>query len=87
MCSLYVGTLTAVQTFVLYPHHYDHEVLHEVVLHLSRFGFNFADLPLLGSCTLIALKHLMVVSSMWPIGPLVHVTFCKESQFEYQIKY
>ena len=24
-------------------------------------------LPSLGSCTLIALKHLMVVSSMWPI--------------------
>ena len=39
--------------------------------YLSRFGFNFANLPLLGRCTLIALKHLMVVSSMWPIGPLV----------------
>ena len=40
--------------------------------YFSRFGFNFANLPLLGSCTVIALKHLMVVSSMWPIGPLVH---------------
>ena len=39
--------------------------------YFSRFGFNFANLPLLGSCTLIALKHLMVMSSMWPIGPLV----------------
>ena len=39
--------------------------------YFSRLDFNFANLPLLGSCTLIALKHLMVVSSMWPIGPLV----------------
>ena len=39
--------------------------------YFSRLGVNFANLPLLDSCTLIALKHLMVVSSMWPIGPLV----------------
>ena len=44
--------------------------------YFSRFGFNFANLPLLGSCTLIALKHLMVVSSMWPIGPLVESETC-----------
>ena len=71
MCFLQVATLTAVQTFVLYLHHYDQEVLHEVVQKFSMLGFNFANLPLLGSCTLIALKHLMAVSSMWPIGPLV----------------
>ena len=41
---------------------------------LWQQGLNFANLPSLGSCTfptLIALKHLMPVSSMWPIGPLV----------------
>ena len=40
--------------------------------YFSRLGFNFANLLLLGRCTLIALKPLMAVSSMWPIGPLVH---------------
>ena len=30
MCSLQVATLTAVKTFVLYPHYYDQEVLYEV---------------------------------------------------------
>ena len=48
-------------------------MLHEVVQIFLRLGFNFANLPLLGSCTLLALKHLMVVSSMWPIGPLVDI--------------
>ena len=59
-----VATLTAVKTFVLYPHHCDQEVLHEVVQIFFKVWFNFANLPLLGNCTLIALKHLMVVSSM-----------------------
>ena len=66
-----IRTLTAVKTFGLYPHHCDQEVLHEVVQIFFKVWFNFANLTLLGSCTLIALKHLMVVSRMWPIGPLV----------------
>ena len=82
MCSLRVAILTAallqVKTFVWYPRHYDQEVLPgEVQMffkslaprsYLCKFAF-IGKLYLFH--ILIVLKHLMLVSSMWPIGPLV----------------
>ena len=84
MYSLWAAILTPillqVKTFVLYPHHYDQEVLpKEVQMFFKAWqqGLNFATLPLFGSCTSYSHsccpKHLMLVSSMWSIGPLVHL--------------
>ena len=78
MCSLWVAILTSVllqvKAFVLYPCHYDQEVLPgevQMFLGVWQQGLYFANLPLLGSCTYshsYSLKHLMPVSSMWPIA-------------------
>ena len=78
MCSLLVTILIAVllqvKTFVLYPHYFDQKVpLIEVQMFVKA-------LTTLQIClywaavlipTLVVLKDLMPVSSMWPIGPLV----------------
>ena len=50
--------------------------------YFSRFGFNFANLPLLGSCTVIALKHLMVVSGR--VKYVAHKASCSENIMHYQ---
>ena len=63
ICSLWVATLIVVllqvKTFVLYTCHYDQGMLPgEVQMFFKALAtrFNFANLPLLGSCTLIALN-------------------------------
>ena len=71
MCSLCVAILTdlllQVKTFVLYPYYYVCEGFDNEVLTLQIYFYWAAVLiP-----TLIALKNLMLVSSMWPMGPLV----------------
>ena len=80
MCSLKVAILTAVllqvKTFVLYPRHYDQEVLpQEVQIFFKGLGNKVLTSQIFWAAvlvvTLIALKHLMSVSSMWPIEPLV----------------
>ena len=53
MCSLkvaiFTGVLLEVKTLVLYPYHYDHEVLPgevQTFLRLCQQGLNFSNLPL-----------------------------------------
>ena len=83
--TLWVAILTAVllqeKTSVLYPRHYDQrsaslgstdvfQGFGKKVLAL-QICLYWAAVPV---PTLIALEHLMPVSSMWPIGPLVLIT-------------
>ena len=84
MCSLKGAILTAVllqvKTFVLYPFIMIEECSLGKCRYFSRLGNKVLTLQI---ClywaavlipTLIALKHLMPASSMWPIGPLVSIS-------------
>ena len=92
MCSLQEAILTAVllwvKTFALYPIIMIKKCSprkYRCFSSIWQQGLNFANLPLWAALlipALIALKHLMPVSSMWPIGPLVLLIISKRCNHE-----
>ena len=76
MCSLnvagFTGVLLQVKTFVVYPHHYDHEVLPWGITDVFQgFVNKILTFQICLYSHSYAMKHLMPVSSMWPIRPFV----------------